>query len=166
MTIHAFLLVTWPSIDHVTVSQHGATFVRDVEKIAMTFLALIVFERGIGFLPLFLVIIFCLDEMDKYVFGSVKGLGIEEVEGVVWGGQMTIHAVGHKTLFIVHMTGSLPGVVGELDLVAGSTKLGRCGSDHGVVGEAEEWKSDDYPQTDKDGGLQKLFHGCVPAEKY
>jgi len=50
---------------------------------------------------------------------------------------MTIHAVRHKTLFIVHMTGGLPGVVGELDLVAGSTKLGRCGADHGVVGEAE-----------------------------
>ena len=53
---------------------------------------------------------------------------------------MTIHAVGHKTLFIVHMTG-----VSKSDFMAGSTKLGRCGADHGVVGEAEEWKSNDYP---------------------
>ena len=86
MTIHAFLLVAGPSIDHVTVSQHSTAFVRDVENIAVALLALLVLERGVGFLPLFLVIILCLDEMDKYVFGSVEGLGIEEVEGVVWGG--------------------------------------------------------------------------------
>ena len=86
MAIHAFLLVTGSGIDHVTVSQHGTTFVRDVEKIPMAFLALVVLERGVGSLALFLVIILFLEEMDHNVLGTVPGLGIEEVEGVVWGG--------------------------------------------------------------------------------
>ena len=72
---------------------------------------------------------------------------------------MTIHAVGHKTLVNVHMTGGLPGVVGKLNLVAGGTKLGRCGADHGVIGEAEEWKSNDHSYGDEDSGLDELLHG-------
>jgi hypothetical protein len=86
MAIHAFLLVTGSGIDHVTVSQHGTTFVRDVEKIPMAFLALVVLERGVGSLALFFVVILTLEKMDEDVLGTVKGFGIEEVESVVRGG--------------------------------------------------------------------------------
>jgi len=162
MTIYAFLFVTWPSIDHVTVSKHSATFVWNVEEIAVTFLTLVILERGIGLLPLFFVVILALKKMDEDVLGTMKSFGIEKVKGVVGSGQMAIHAVGHKALFVVHMSGGLPGVVGKLDLMAGGTELGRGCADHGVVGEAEQWKSDNYTNDDKNGRLDELFHGSVP----
>jgi len=137
MTIYAFLLITRPGIDHVTVSKHGATFVWNVKEIAMTFLALVIPERGVGLLPLFFVVILALEKMNEDVLGTVKGLGIEKVKGVVRGWQMTIHAVGYKSLFIVYMSRGLPSVVGKLNLMAGGTKLRRGGSYHGVVGETE-----------------------------
>jgi len=103
----------------------------------MAFLALVIPKRSIGFLPLFLVVILTLEKMDEDVLGAMKGFGIEKVKGVVRSRQMAIHAVGHKSLFIIHMSGGLPGIVGKLNLVAGGTKLGRSCADHGVVGEAE-----------------------------
>jgi len=75
---------------------------------------------------------------------------------------MAIHAVGHKSLLIVHMSGGLPGVVGKLNLMAGGTELGRGCADHGVVSEAEQWKSDNYTNDDENGRLDELFHGSVP----
>ena len=103
----------------------------------MAFLALVIPKRGIGILPLFLVVILALEKMDEDVLGTVKSLGIEKVKGVVRSRQMAIHAVGHKALFIVHVGGGLPGVVGKLNLVAAGTELG-CGcAHHGVVGETE-----------------------------
>ena len=103
MTINALLFVSGPGIDHVTVSQHGTAFVWDIEKIAMTFLALVVGKRSVSLLPLFVVIILFLKEVDENVLGTMKGLGIEELEGVMRGGQMAVHAIGHKTLLVVHM---------------------------------------------------------------
>ena len=103
----------------------------------MTFLALVILERGVGLLPLFFVVILALEKMDEDVLGAVKGLGIEKVKGVVRGRQMTIHAVGHKSLFIVHVSGSFPSVISKLNLMAGGTKLGRGCAYHGVVGETE-----------------------------
>ena len=137
MTIYAFLLITRPGIDHVTVSKHSTTFVWNEKEITMAFLALVIPKRGIGLLPLFFVVIFALEKMDEDVLGTVKGLGIEKVKGVVRCRQMAIHAVGHKSLFIVHMSGCLPGVVGKLNLVAGGTELGRGCAYHGVIGETE-----------------------------
>jgi hypothetical protein len=137
MTIYAFLFIARPGIDHVTVSKHSTTFVWNVKEIAMAFLALVISKRGIGLLPLFLVIILALEKMDEDVLGTVKGFGIEKVKGIVRSRQMAIHAVGHKSLFIVHMSGGLPGVVGKLNLVTGGTKLGRGCANHGVVGKAE-----------------------------
>ena len=137
VTIYAFLLITRPGIDHVTVSKHGTTFVGNVKEITMAFLALVIVERGIGLLSLFFVVILALEKMDEDVLGTVKGFGIEKVKGVVGSRQMAIHAVGHKSLFIVNMSGGLPGVVGKLNLVAGGTELGRSCADHSVVGETE-----------------------------
>lgn len=83
MTIYAFLLITRPGIDNVTVSKHGATFVWNVKEITMAFLALIILERSVGFLSLFFMVIFALEKMDQNVLGTVKGFGIEEIKGVV-----------------------------------------------------------------------------------
>jgi hypothetical protein len=47
--------------------------------------------------------------------------------------------------------------------MAGGTELGRSCTDHGVVGEAEKWKGNDYAYDNEDGRFDKLFHGCVPA---
>ena len=47
--------------------------------------------------------------------------------------------------------------------MTGGTELRCCGADHGVVGEAEKWKGNDYAYDNEDGGFDKLFHGCVPA---
>lgn len=79
---------------------------------------------------------------------------------------MAIHAVGDKSLCIVHMSGGLPGVVGKFDLVAGGTKLGGGCADHGVVGETEQWKSDNYTDDYENGRLDELFHGSVPQEDF
>ena len=137
MTIYAFLLITRPGIDHVTVSKHSTTFVWNVKKITMALLALVISKGGIGLLPLFFMVILALEKMDEDVLGTVKSFGIEKVKSVVGSRQMAIHAVGDKSLFIVHMRGGLPGVVGKLNLVAGGTKLGRGCAYHGVIGETE-----------------------------
>jgi hypothetical protein len=47
--------------------------------------------------------------------------------------------------------------------MAAGTKLRCRGTNHGVVGEAKEWKGDDYTNDNENGGLDKLFHGCVLA---
>ena len=103
MTINALLFISRPGIDHVTVSQHGPTFVWDIEKIAMAFLALVVGERGVGFLPLFFVVIFFLKEMNHNVSGAMPGFVVEKLHCVLWGWQMAVHAVSHETLLVVHM---------------------------------------------------------------
>ena len=163
MTIHAFLLVTRPGIDHISVSQHGPPLVRNVENITVAFLALIIGEKGVCFLPLFVVIIFFLEEMDENVFGAMPGFGIEKLKCVLRGWKVAVHTVGHKTLLIINMTGGFPGIIGESDLVADGTELRCCCADHSVVGKAEEWKSNDYPNDNKNGRLDKLLHGSVPA---
>ena len=119
----------------------------------MAFLALVVFKRGVGCSRLFVMIIFILKEMDDNVFDAVKGLGRKEIKRVVGRRQMAVHAVGHKTLGVIDVGGGLPGVVGKLDLMAGGTELGRCGADHGIVGEAEKRKSDDDADGNKNGGF-------------
>ncbi len=49
------------------------------------------------------------------------------------GRKMTVHAVGCKSLGVVHMGGCLPGIAGELNFMAGGTKPGRRGAHHGVI---------------------------------
>jgi hypothetical protein len=103
MTINALLFIAGPGINHVTVSQHGAAFIRDVQEIAMAFLALLVFERGVSFLPLLFMIILFLIKVDENVLGTMKGLGVEELQGILGRWQMAVHAVGHETLLVVHV---------------------------------------------------------------
>lgn len=47
--------------------------------------------------------------------------------------------------------------------MAGGTELRCRGADHGVIGEAKEWKGDNYTYDNENDRFDKLFHGCVPA---
>jgi hypothetical protein len=103
MAVHTSLLITGPGINNRPVGQHGAAFIRDIQEVAMTFLALLVLKGGISRLSVSLMIVLVLGKMNDNVFHAMHGLGVEEVEGIVGGGKMTIHTVGHKALGIVHM---------------------------------------------------------------
>ena len=85
MAIHAPFLIPGPGIDDRSVGEHGPTFIRDIQDIAMAFLALLIFERGIGCEPVFLVVVFILGKMNNDVLDAVRCLGIKKVEGVVRG---------------------------------------------------------------------------------
>ncbi len=79
------------------------------------------------------------------------GFCIEKINGIVGSRQMAIHAIGDKTLCVVHVGGGFPRVVSELDFMAGGTKLGCRGPDHGVIGDTENRKSDNNTQNNKYG---------------
>jgi hypothetical protein len=103
MAVHTLLLIAGPGINNRPMGQHGAAFVRDIKKVAVTFLALLVLKGGISRLSVFIMIVGVLGKMNNNVFHAMHGLGVEEVEGIMGGGKMTIHTVGHKALGIVHM---------------------------------------------------------------
>jgi len=69
----------------------------------MAFLALVVREGGVSFLPLLVVIILLLKEVDEYILDAMKSLSVEELNGILGSRQMAVHAVGHKTLLVVHV---------------------------------------------------------------
>jgi hypothetical protein len=133
VAIHASLLIAGSCIEHGPVGQHGPPLVGDIEDIPVALLTLIIPERGIGLLPVLLMVIVFLDEMDDDVLDAVSGLGIEEIKGIVGGREVAVHAVGNKPLCIVHMGGGLPGMIGKTNLVAGGAKLGCGGADHGII---------------------------------
>ena len=111
MAIHTSFFITRPGIDNRSVGQHGAPFVRNIKDISMAFLALIVLKSGICLLTIFLMIVFVQqNDMGKEVFDAVPCLGIEEVKGVMRGGEMTIHTVCHKSLGIIGMGRGFPGI--------------------------------------------------------
>jgi hypothetical protein len=86
------------------VGQHGPPFVRDIKDISVAFLALIVFEGGIGLLAvLFVIILIQNKDVHEKVFDAVPCLGVKEVKSVVGGREVTVHAVGHKSLRIIGM---------------------------------------------------------------
>jgi len=103
----------------------------------MALQALLVFKRSIGGFAVFGSIVFTLNEMNNDIFNTMKSFLVEKINGVVGGRQVAIHAIGHKALGVVHMGGGLPSVVGGLNLMATCTKLGRRGSHHRVVADAE-----------------------------
>jgi ABC-type proline/glycine betaine transport system permease subunit len=70
----------------------------------MAFLALVVREGGVSFLPLLVVIVLLLKEVDENVLDAMKSLGVEELQGILGSWQMAVHTVGHKTLLVVHMS--------------------------------------------------------------
>jgi len=83
------------------VSQHSTAFIRNVEEITVTFLALFVLEGSIGLLTVLFMIIDLLSKMSDDIFHAMDGLGIEEVKGIVGGWKVTVHAVGYDPLGVV-----------------------------------------------------------------
>jgi hypothetical protein len=103
MAIYASLFISWSSVHHSPMGQHGTPFIRDIQEIAMAFLALIILEGGISLLAIFIMIVFFLGKMDDDIFNAVRGLGIEEFIGVIGSRKMTIHTVCHKSLCIINV---------------------------------------------------------------
>ena len=105
MAIHAFFFITGPGEKHRPVSQHGSPLVGDMQNGAMALPALLIFKGGIGFLALELVVVLAhvLGEMDNDILDSMERFGKKEIEGVMGGGQMAVHTIGHKSLGIIHV---------------------------------------------------------------
>jgi hypothetical protein len=103
MAVHTLLLVTWSGVDYRPMGQHRATFVRNIEKVAVAFLTLFVFKRSIGLIAILVMIVSLLGKMNNNVFNAMESLGVEEVKRIVGCWQVTVHAVGYKTLGIVDM---------------------------------------------------------------
>jgi hypothetical protein len=145
VTVQTFFFIPGPWIENRAMRQHGSPFIGQIEEIAMAFPALGILNGGvrlfttldpiIGLRPFF--------EMDENVLQPMQCLGIEKIEGIMGRGQVAVHAISHKPLSIIHMRGSLPGIVSRLDFVTGGTKPGRGRADHGVIGETEERKGDE-----------------------
>jgi hypothetical protein len=103
MAVYTLLLETGSGVNHRPMSQHSSPPIRNIEKVPMAFLALLVLKGSIGLIAILLMIVSLLSKMDDYVFNAMDCLGVEKVEGIVRGWQVTVHAVGYKTLGIVHM---------------------------------------------------------------
>jgi hypothetical protein len=75
-----------------------------MKDISVAFLALIVFEGGIGLLAILFVIIF-IQNKDVYeqILHTVPRFGVKEIKSVMGGGEMTVHTVGHKSLGVIGM---------------------------------------------------------------
>jgi len=140
--------------------QHGTTFVRYIKNVAMAFLALFIFERGVGLFLLQGMIIkaHVLCKMDVNIFEAVHGFGVEKIDSVMRGREVTVHTVRYKALGIVDMSGCFPGVVCIFDFVTGCTKLRRRCPDHGVITKTEKGKSDEYAKAHKGNSNNDFFH--------
>jgi len=99
-----------------------------------------------------------LCKMDINIFEAVHGFGVEKIDSVMRGREVTVHAVRYKSLGIVDMGGCFPGVVCILDFVAGCTELRRRRPDHGVIAKTEKRKSDEYAEAHEGGSDNDFFH--------
>lgn len=104
MAVHATFFISGPWIQHIPVRQHGTALIRDMENIAMTFLALFIFEGGIGCLTIIgMHIRFAGKKMNKKVFYAMEGLGVKKIDCIVGCGKVTVHAVCNKPLGVIDM---------------------------------------------------------------
>ena len=138
--------------------QHGAPLVGQIQDIPVTLQALIILEGGVGHLPVLRVVVRALGEVRHHILDAMKGLGIKKVEGILRRGQMAVHAIRHKPLAVVDVGGSLPGLVGELDFMAGGTELRGRSAHHGIISKTEQRQSDDETAEHIKGGAQPPFH--------
>jgi hypothetical protein len=130
-------------------SQHGPAFVGDVQDVPVAFLALLVFDGSVGYLAVFFPVVAFLREMYDNVFYPVEGLGVEEIDRISGSGEMTVHAVGHEALLVIHMRGRLPGIECGLNFVACRAEMGRRCARHCIIGDAENGKSDKKAKNDE-----------------
>ena len=161
MAVHATFFISGSRVNNIPMGQHGAALIRNIEDVAMAFLALFIFEGGIGSLAIFGVYVrFAGKKVHEEILYAMEGLGIKKIDCIVGSGQMTVHAVCNKPLGVIDMRGGFPGVVGELNFMAGGAKMrGRCPY-HGIVGHAEKRKCDDHAckdQKNADNGFSHIF---------
>ena len=163
VAIYTSLLIPGPGIYDIPVGEHGPPFIRDIQDIAMAFLALFILERGIGCQPVFLMIVFVLSKMNDDVLYTVSGLGIEKVEGVMGRRQVAIHTVRHKALLIIGVSRGFPCIIGKSDFVAPCAELrGGC-AHHGEIGYAEKREGQNDANTNENGWFYGLFPGGLCA---
>lgn len=124
MAVHATFFKSGTRVNNIPMGQHGAALIRNIENIAMAFLTLFIFKGCIGRLTIFGVHVrFAGKKVYEEILHAMEGFGIEKIDRIVGCGQMTVHAVGNKPLGVIDMRGGFPGVVSELDLMAGGAKL-------------------------------------------
>jgi len=141
---------------------HGAAAVGHVQNVTVALLALIVAESGIGSLAGLFAIVLATHEVDGYILEAVIGLGEKELEGILRGGQMAIHAIHNDAGGVIRMGRCTPSPYRGFDLMARGAKF-RCGSaDHGIIGHAEDGKCNQNAQDDQRARCEKLFHSVFP----
>ncbi len=121
VTVHALLLHAGHGVENLLVGEHGPTVARKILDVAVAFEALGVLEGCVSLAAIFgpvVVVGGVHHEMGNHVFDPVEGLHIEEVDGVVGGREMAVHAVRHEALPVVDVARCLPGIVSPLDFVA------------------------------------------------
>jgi len=161
VAIHASFFISRPCINHCPMRKHSTPTVGNVKKIPVAFLTLLVLKGSVCCLAILLVVVFLLNHMNDDILDPMERLRIEEIVEIMRSREVAVHAVGDGSLSVVHVCGCLPGVVGELDLMAGGAKLGRRGPDHRIVGSAEDRKAQDDPNRDKECNFI-LTHGLTP----
>ena len=137
VAVYAFFFHTLLSGTGRIDGQHGASLIRDMQKITMAFLALCIFKSCIGMFTAFFPVIGAIGEMDEYIFDAVSSLGVKEIDRILRGRQMAVHTVSDKPLGIVYMGGGFPTVIGGSNFVTGRTETGSGRSGHGIISEAE-----------------------------
>jgi hypothetical protein len=166
VAIHATLFITGSCIQYGSVGKHGPAFVWNIKDVSVAFLALLILKGGVGLFAIFFVIIFILDKMNDNVPDTVGGLFIKEINGIIWGRQVAVHAVCHKTLGIVYMCRGFPGIVCELDFVTPCAELGRGGAHHCVIRDAEKGKCNRNAKRDKDDRPNNLPQTQIIWERF
>jgi hypothetical protein len=84
----------------------------------VTFQALIIFQARIGRLPVLIMVVLILQKMHGDIFNTMNRLAEKKVDGIVRHGQVAIHAIRDKSLCIVDMGRSFPGIISKLNLMA------------------------------------------------
>jgi hypothetical protein len=162
MAVHATFFISGTRVNNIPMRQHGAALIRYIEYVAVAFLALLIFEGGIGRLAIIGIHVrFAGEKVYEEILYAMECLGVEKIDCIVGGRQVTVHAVRNKSLAVVDMRRGFPGVVGELDLMAGGAELRCRSSHHGIVGHAEKRKCDDHACKDQksaDNGFFSYLH--------
>lgn len=79
MAIDTLFFIPRPWPDYGSVGQHRATFIGDIQQVAVALHALIIFRIGISFCAIFWAVIFIHRKVDDQIFNTVVGFGIEKI---------------------------------------------------------------------------------------
>jgi hypothetical protein len=82
VAVKAFLLIAGSGIEDRSVGQHGPPFVRDVEEVLVTLLAISILNALVSYPSVPFPIVFVQGEVEDQILHSVVGLEIVESNGV------------------------------------------------------------------------------------